>query len=482
MSRLSTYKKKRKPDETPEPMDDAHSLNETLKFVVQKHQASHLHYDLRLELDGVLISWAVPKGPPVFDDEKRIAIMVEDHPYSYKDFEGAIPKGNYGAGKVVIWDEGNYSTLNALTLAEAQKEMRAGLKKGHVAVVLNGKRMQGVYHLVRTSHDGQKNAWLLFKKSKINAKPDKKPAQVSLMLAHTAEKAFSKKDWIFEVKWDGYRTLARIDKGKVRLISRNQKSFNLRFSTIAESLKALSQHEVILDGEVVVLDSMGRSNFQLLQNYLRKKEGELVFYVFDLLYCDGHDLRERPLIERKERLEVLLSPLKDSRIRYSDHIEENGVSFFKEAKKLELEGIIAKNAQSTYQEARSRDWQKIRASLRQEFVIGGFTAPQNSRAHFGSLMVGFYEGKKFIFAGLVGTGFSDATLKELRSKLESAIRKSSPFDTYPKMAKDVTYVNPILVCEVSFTEWTRDAVMRHPVYLGLRVDKEAKDVKADPSR
>lgn len=464
---LATYKKKRKPKETPEPMPRS-SKDGDLIFVIQKHQASHLHYDFRLEVDGVLKSWAVPKGPPVHSDEKRLAIMVEDHPYAYKDFSGVIPKGNYGAGNVTIWDEGTYTVPGATSIPDAEKRMRAGIKKGHVVVLLVGERLQGEFHLVKTLRNGQEKSWLFFQKTTEKKRQDKKPAQVAPMLAQLVDKPFNQKGWIFEVKWDGYRTIANVEKTKVKLSSRNQNSFNRQFATIVKELSLLAEHAPILDGEVVVLDEKGRSRFQLLQKYLKTGEGSLVYYVFDLLYCDGQDLREWPLLERKERLEVLLAPLRNSHIRYSDHIEEKGVRFFAAAKKLELEGILAKNAQSKYQMRRSSDWRKIKTQVRLEVFIGGFTEPRNSREHFGSLMVGVIKNKKRVYVGQVGSGFSDADLKTLFDKFSGLLTKGSPFVSHPKLDSKPTYIKPLLRCEVSFTEWTEDGLMRHPVFEGLK--------------
>ena len=483
MSRLSTYVSKRKLDETPEPKARVAKKGASLIFVVQKHHASHLHYDLRLELDGVLKSWAVPKGPPKTPEEKRLAIMVEDHPYAYKDFHGTIPAGNYGAGVVEIWDKGTYESGDGKTVEAIEAAMRAGLKKGHVSLVFQGKKLKGEYALIRTKRSsGNKEQWLWLKKGEGSKAPkkasarDPMPATVKPMLAISSEKAFNKKDWLFEVKWDGYRALAIIKPGKVELLSRNLKSFNKPFAPIVAELKKHLKHRVILDGEVVALDSSGRSSFQLLQNYEREKEGFLHYYVFDLLYLDGHDLRNQPLIERKELLEQLLAPLKNTTIHYSDHIEDKGIGFFKEAKKLGLEGIMAKDAQSTYEMKRSGSWLKIKAQHRQEVVIGGFTLPRGSREELGALLVGVYEEKTFRFVGHVGTGFDEKTLLMLAGCLEKIVAKECPFAEKPKTNSPATFVKPRLVCEVSFTEWTKEGSLRHPVFLGLRSDKKPKEV------
>lgn len=494
MSPLSVYKKKRSFKKTPEPKPHIAEAGQSLIFVVQKHKARHLHYDLRLELDGVLKSWAVPKGPPKSTQEKRLAIMVEDHPYDYKDFAGVIPAGNYGAGVVEIWDHGTYTVAGATSVDEIQAYMRAGLKKGHVRISLSGTRLKGEYTLVHTSSPKTPNAWLFIKVGKAGEKSsqattkqskkikkDPMPATVKPMLAQLVDKAFNKKDWLFEIKWDGYRAIAMIRNGKVQLLSRNQELFNRQFPQIVDALKEHIKCNAIFDGEIVILDDRGRSQFQLMQGYTKAKKGQLAYYIFDVLYYDGEDLRERPLIERKEKLELLLAPLKKTVIRYSDHIEEQGIKFFKQAVKLELEGIMAKNASSTYQMRRSSDWQKIKTHKRQEVVIGGYTAPKGSRAHFGSLLLGVYEGSALKYIGRVGTGFSDALLKDLFITFKKIKRSTSPFEHVPTIPGTITFLKPILVCEVSFTEWTRDGLLRHPVFLGLRTDKDAREVCKEDS-
>jgi len=475
---LSSYKRKRKLKETPEPKARIKRSRASLIFVVQKHYASHLHYDLRLELFGVLKSWAVPKGPPMTPEEKRLAIMVEDHPYDYKDFSGTIPQGHYGAGKVEIWDKGTYSVLDAKNVKEAESKISAALAKGHLSFVLKGKKLKGEYALIKTALPGAKEQWLWLKKGTAEkARPkDPMPKNPHPMLAQIAEKPFNKKDWLFEIKWDGYRCLAIIKEKKIELLSRNLKSFNKQFPRIASDLKALQQHKAILDGEVVILNKDGRSDFQLMQNYQSDKTGNLFYYVFDLLYLDGQDLRDRPLIERKEILETLLSKLKKTHIRYSDHVMEKGISFFREAKKLGLEGIMAKDINSVYVMKRSHSWLKIKAHKRQEVVIGGFTAPRGSREALGALVVGVYKNKKLHYAGRVGTGFDKESLTMLLRKLKPLIRISNPFNETPKTTAQITFVKPVLVCEISFSEWTKEGSLRQPVFLGLRVDKNAKEV------
>ncbi len=479
---LNAYKKKRVLNKTPEPKARVKKSSEVLIFVVQKHHASHLHYDLRLELDGVLKSWAVPKGPPKTSIEKRLAIMVEDHPYEYKDFCGTIPAGHYGAGEVIIWDTGTYEVPEATNIEEAQKKMRAMLKKGHLKLVFHGNKLKGEYSLIKTALPGAKEQWLWIKKaakkeaSNKKKRPEPMPKELSPMLAESFEKAFNNKDWLFEIKWDGYRCLAIINGKKIKLLSRNLKSFNEKFSPIVRELQALEKHKAILDGEIVVINAKGHADFQLLQNYQDIHEGDLHFYVFDLLFCDGVDLRARALIERKEQLEMLLAPLKKTHIHYNDHVMEKGIAFFKEAKKLGLEGIVAKNSQSAYVMKRSKNWLKIKTKKRQEVVIGGFTAPKGSRVGLGALLIGVYEKNKLHYIGHVGTGFSTDSLQMLEKKLHTIGTAKNPFSTEPKTNGPASFVKPLLVCEVSFSEWTKEGFLRHPVFLGLRDDKKAKDV------
>lgn len=482
MSRLSTYKSKRELKVSPEPKARLGKSHQELIFVVQKHQASHLHYDLRLELDGVLKSWAVPKGPPLSSLEKHLAIMVEDHPYEYKDFAGRIPEGHYGAGTVEIWDHGTYTISGATTRAQAEKFMRAGLKKGHLSLDFFGNKLQGHYTLIKTALPGPKESWLWIKKASEPKEPkehyEKMPAHIDPMLAYLIKTPFDDPDWIFEIKLDGFRALAKIHKSTIELLSRNNKLFNEQFPEIIKDLEKYIKHDVILDGEIVILDSEGRSQFQLLQNYKKNKKN-LFYYVFDLLYIDGRDLRNLPLLERKAILEQLLAPAHNTHLRYSDHIEKAGKRLFKEAQKLGLEGIIAKKSQSSYQMHRSKSWLKIKCTQSQEAIICGFTKARGGREKFGALLLGVYEENKLTYVGLVGTGFSDSLLAELYKKLENLIQKKCPFEEIPVTNMPATFVKPKLVCEISFTEWTTDGSMRHPVFKGLRLDKNAKDVRRE---
>lgn len=515
MKTLSQYITKRKFQSTPEPNPKTVTRHQkNLIFVIHKHRATRLHYDLRLEVNGVLKSWAVPKGPSLNPKDKHLAIMVEDHPFEYKDFEGIIPKGNYGAGEVIIWDEGIYTLAGATNTKEAQRLAEKGIKEGHLDIIFYGKKIKGEFTLVRTSIGGDAKNWLLMKRkgpadstkdvtkqnrsvrsnltiedlAKQNDSPksrsksvkqQKMPHYISPMLAFLVEEPFDRKDWVFEVKWDGYRAIAEIENKNAKLYSRNQLSFNQRYPQIVTALEKMPVSSAVLDGELVLLDKAGRSQFQLMQNYLKTQEGNIIYYIFDLLYLNGYDLRDFPLIERKKLLKQLLSNSKNPHLQYSEHIEEKGIAFFREAEKRNLEGIIGKDSQSTYQMKRSHDWVKIKTHQRQEVVIGGFTQPRGGRKNLGALIVGVYEGKRLKYAGRVGGGFTQKLLSDVYSQLEPLIQEESPFESYPKSLKGVTWVRPNLVCEVVFTEWTTEGLMRHPVFKGIRVDKDPKRVKRE---
>lgn len=464
---LKVYRKKRDVKKTPEPMTSQKSRGE-LAFCVQKHDASHLHYDFRLEYKGVLLSWAVPKGLPLRGKEKRLAIQVEDHPLDYQYFEGVIPEGNYGAGTVELWDHGTYRTIEGHSRKEMEKYLKNGLAKGHFGIILFGKRFQGEFVFHRM-HDQQ---WLLFKKEAKTVTTAKMPKFIPPMLATLIQEPFSDPEWLFEVKWDGFRALAFNDVLK----SRNDLVFD-QFPELNEDLRKI-QENVVLDGEIVILDETGKSNFQWMQNYQRTRKGTLAYYVFDLLYVDGKDLRDLPLIERKKILQSLLDKYKFSFVFFSEHILEEGIEFFKKAELAKLEGVIGKRINSCYQSKRSRDWVKVKTSMRQEAVIGGFTEPQGAREKFGALLVGVYNKKQeLMYAGQVGGGFSRDILRDVYQKLQPFIQDQCPFKNPPK--KKATWVKPKLLCEISFLEWTKENRMRHPVFLGLRDDKCARSVKKE---
>ncbi|GFO67655.1 ATP-dependent DNA ligase [Geomonas limicola] len=506
---LEEYQKKRDFSSTPEPAASLPNAGQGLRFVVQKHAASHLHYDLRLELDGVLKSWAVPKGPSLDPSLKRLAMMVEDHPFDYRSFEGTIPKGNYGAGEVIVWDEGTYAAPGVNDLKESERVLRAGLAKGDLKFVLHGRKLNGEFALVKM-HSEQENTWLLIKKKDTWATTeevtlddrsvlsdlrlddagkaevliasatlpeppsDPLPRDVKPMLATLVDEAFDNPGWIFEIKQDGYRAIAQIESGRVELYSRNNLSFNRNFTAIVRALESLPGN-LVLDGEVVALDEQGRSSFQLLQNHLRTGQGPLCYFVFDLLYRDGHDLRGLPLLARKEQLRALLPDLPE--LRFSDHISETGKDFFELARQNNLEGIVAKRADSSYQSGRrSRDWLKIKIRHEQEAIICGFTQPRGGRGYFGSLVLGAFQGGELVHIGFSGGGFDERMLREIHAKLSELVQPESPFAGKVKAEMPITWVTPRLVCEVTFSEWTDEGVMRHPIFLGLREDKDPESV------
>jgi len=509
---LKEYQKKRSFEETKEPKGSSKKGSSKIKdesfpvFCIQKHDASHLHYDFRLEHKGVLLSWAVPKGPSLNPKDKRLAIQVEDHPFDYRHFEGTIPEGNYGAGTVMIWDEGTYTVLDQTSKKEIEKAIDTGLKKGHLNFILMGKKLQGSYSLVKIKSE-KDNQWLLIKgqdeyvetkdvteqdtsvktnrnlKEIAETKSKKKvfkslPRFIKPMLATLVKKPFDDPDWIFETKWDGYRSLAYIDKD-ITLYSRNEIVFNSLFSPIAKDLENIKA-QCILDGEIVILNSEGKSEFQLLQNYQKTKKGNLFYFVFDLLFLNGEDIRNESLIERKEKLKDLLNASSLKWTRFSDHFDEKGKAFFKKAKEYALEGIMAKKKTSTYHSSRSKEWLKIKTEKRQEAIIIGFTEPRGTRKNFGSLLLGAYDKKKQLtFIGHVGTGFTESLLKELYNKMKPLIIEKSSLEKKIKTNMTPTWIKPKLVCEINFSEWTSDGLMRHPSFIGLRIDKEAKQVQKE---
>ena len=509
---LSKYNQKRDFKQTQEPKGKVAKSVSELIFVVQKHAASHLHYDFRLEMGGVLKSWAVPKGPSMNPDDKRLAMMVEDHPYSYKDFEGTIPEGNYGAGNVIVWDHGTYTPDEPTTNPE--KTLLADLKKGHLSFILKGKKLKGEFSLIKLKGK-QENAWLLIKKQdphatetdvlnknksvisertleelgqkskKISEESHLKKSNTSLaepatfikpMLANTKEKAFDDTEWVFENKYDGYRAISVINPSDVQLFSRNELSFNSNFKPIADELQKID-HIAVLDGEIVVEDENGKANFQLLQNYLKTGLGTLKYYVFDLLNLDGNLITDLPLIDRKELLKILFNKYDFTNVFYSEHTFEKGLNQFEISIKNKGEGIIAKKANSVYlPNKRSSDWLKIKISNEEEAIIIGITEPKKSRKYFGAILLGQYYGKRLQFIGKCGTGFTDSTLKELYTKLQPYFVNESPVNERVVLRDEIQWVKPKLVCQVKFSEWTNDKHLRHPVYLGLRIDKKPNEV------
>ncbi len=594
---LEEYKRKRRFSETPEPPPKL-DKSKGHRFVVQRHRATRLHYDFRLEMEGVLKSWAVPKGPSLNPADKRLAMQVEDHPVSYFDFEGIIPEGNYGAGTVMVWDVGTWEPLSAETkngkyLTATDAEASAMLKKGDFKFRLHGKRLNGDYALIhmKARRPGSKGTeWLLIKKQDENvdsrfdidkydtsvlsgktmpqiagaedaaewksskkasrggvkaawladtlAKLDKKklksppqsasprettrsqqpvaaakskkksemdsassviaelkgaskrpmPSAISPMLASIAEHPFDDPDWLFEIKWDGYRVISFIENGNVRMVSRNQNDLAPRYPELRDLPKLVKAESAILDGEVVVMDEQGRPSFSLMQQRTgiraHGRQGSarpdlpILYYVFDLIYLDGYDLRWVALDERKRTLQQIL-PVGEI-VRFSDHHAGQGTALYQVAKQKGLEGIVAKKRNSCYEERRSREWLKIKITQTVDCVIGGYTDPEGARQYFGSLVLGLYNDRKeLIHVGHAGTGFNHATLKQISDLLKEIETKTKPF-TGPVDAKNVHWVKPVRVAEVKFSEWTHETnegglKLRAPVFLGLRDDKNPED-------
>jgi len=627
---LEEYKRKRRFEDTPEPPPEV-AKKKGNRFVVQKHEATRLHYDFRLEMEGVLKSWAVPKGPSLDPADKRLAMHVEDHPVSYFDFEGTIPEGNYGAGSVMVWDVGTWTPLspvpvNGKYVSATEAEAAAMIAKGDLKFRLNGKRLKGDFALIKMKgrRPGSKgNEWLMIKKhdehvvegydagdidesvlskrsmdeiagdarsrewtssrpagrgrlkaawladavarldqkkkqtktaedaedkkvkdekvkkgkksansrdamssstassavsstngnekaqesskiksSKSSASPASSavvisgpmkrpmPTTVHPMLAESIEKPFDDEDWLFEIKWDGYRAIAFVENGKVRLVSRNQNELTGRYPELKDMPDFIKAKTAVLDGEVVALDADGRASFSLMQQRTgfrpggkraaEKADVPVLYYAFDLLYLDGYDWRRVPLEERKKRLASLVTT--GDSLRYSDHYEVQGKALFEIARSKKLEGILAKKRNSCYEERRSREWLKIKIRHRMECVIGGFTEPEGTRAHFGSLVLGLYDKQgRLIHVGQVGSGFDQKLLTEISKLLGKIETKKNPFYGEVEALRKVSWVKPDLVAEIEYAEWTEGAnsgsgpKLRAPVFLGLRDDKNPKE-------
>jgi bifunctional non-homologous end joining protein LigD len=601
---LEEYQRKRRFSETPEPPPKVEKKKGN-RFVIQKHRATRLHYYFRLEMDGVLKSWAVPKGPSLDPADKRLAMQVEDHPVSYFDFEGTIPEGNYGAGTVMVWDVGTWEPLSPVTVKgkyvpATEAEADVMLKKGDLKFRLRGKRLNGDFALVhiKARRPGSKgNEWLLIKKhdesvetgfdideydssvlskrsmaqiagddhsaewkssrkvsrggvkapwlaesiakvekkrltagvaenksanrsrgkTNANATHEKKstssasstvksssvpsvvknldgavkrpmPSAIQPMLASVIEKPFDDPNWLFEIKWDGYRAIAFIVNGSVRLVSRNHNDLTPRYPELRDFAKFLNANNAVLDGEVVVLDDQGRSSFSLMQQRTGIRshgrqaapgsELPVLYYAFDLLYLDGYDLRHVALEERKRVLKEVLTA--GDTVRYSDHYPGQGIALFDAAKHKGLEGILAKHRGSTYEERRSREWLKIKITQTVDCVVGGYTDPEGTRQYFGSLVLGLYDKKKkLIHVGQAGTGFDLTALKEISQILKPIESSKNPF-TGPVEARNVHWVKPLRVAEVKFSEWTHETdegglKLRAPVFMGLREDKSPEE-------
>jgi bifunctional non-homologous end joining protein LigD len=572
---LTLYKKKRRFNETPEPSGKEKSSKGFLRFVVQKHDASHVHYDFRLEMEGVLKSWAVPKGPSLNPADKRLAMMVEDHPYDYRNFEGVIPAGNYGGGTVIVWDEGTYEPMDAegLNRKEQEKLLLKQLYSGNLKIRIYGKKIKGDYALFQMKGRGERS-WILVKKNdefaseediteneksvksgktlvevaeengttvnhpeahgtrkargrshkeegkkpirllsederettkkknaaKKSAKSSKSagkkkarsvkeilgdsfsaafkssmPKNVVPMLATLVDEPFDNGNWIFEIKWDGYRAVAYCTGKNVELISRNLTPFTEKYYPVTDAFKQLKL-KAVFDGEIVAVDESGLAVFQSLQNW-QNTPVRLQYFIFDILWLDGYDLTQIPLIERKRILKEVL-PQDDEVLKYSDHVIGSGKEFFQAAVSQGLEGIMAKRANSIYQtDKRTDNWVKIKVNLRQEVIIAGFTEPRNTRKFFGSLLLGLYDGDDLVYVGHTGSGFNAKSLEQIYRKLQPLVTNECPFEKCPKGNMPVTWVKPKLVCEIKFAEWTKDRIARQPIFMGLRVDKKAKDVR-----
>lgn len=536
---LAQYKQKRDFKKSPEPAAKK-STAVGASYVIQKHDASRLHYDFRLEMDGVLKSWAVPKGPSLDPKVKRLAVQVEDHPVNYGSFEGTIPKGQYGGGTVMLWDKGNWEPVG-----DPHKSYRAGRLK----FILHGEKLHGGWTLVRTRQveTTKSPQWLLIKErdddarsaadgdildesplsvetsrdldeiandadriwnSESNSKlktpkhvagnrkrkssmamPDAAiekalPKTFDVQLATLVERAPTGNEWLHEVKFDGYRMICRIDRSDIQFITRNHNDWTEKLSSLIPSARKLSCTQAVLDGEIVVLRDDGTTDFQLLQNAFRqKKTTDLKYYVFDLLYLNGKSLVALPLELRKSLLQNLLEDRATSLIYFSDHVVGNGDEFKKQACRLHLEGMISKRRDRPYQPGRGFDWLKVKCIHDEELVIGGFTEPGGSRTGFGALLVGFFDDRKYLhYAGKVGTGFSDKDLHDLHRRMTSLEQVKSPFFDFTKKsgpARTAHWLQPVLVGQFKYASRTNDDKLRHASFQGLREDKKAVDVKIE---
>lgn len=527
-TKLKTYQSKRNFAVTPEPPEGGEQGGATLAFVIQKHWASRLHYDFRLELDGVMLSWAVPKGPSYDTHDKRMAVQVEDHPIAYNSFEGTIPPKQYGAGKVIIWDKGVWRPLS---------DPHQALAAGNLKFELDGHKMHGKWVLVRMKGKGEKQQpWLLIKEKDDYARPaaefsviDEMPDSVQSLpaptAARTAAPAVAKSkacktsatrttaakaaaaalpeqlspqlatlvdslparpdDWLFEIKFDGYRLLARVDGQDIRLITRNGNDWTAKLMPLRAALEKMKLPRGWYDGEIIVADANGRPDFGLLQNaFDGDRSGDIVYYLFDLPFCDGRDLRPLALEERRAMLQAIFEKSRsgdsDHSVRFSAALAVAPQDMIEAACRMGLEGIVGKRRDAAYVSRRSDNWIKLKCGLRQEFVIGGYTDPQGTRKGFGSLLLGTYDQDGLLhYAGNVGSGFNAASLGELTKKLERLAVDASPFEPSKEIGHDAHWVKPTLVAEVSFGAWTRAGSLRHAVFLALRKDKQARSIRRE---
>jgi bifunctional non-homologous end joining protein LigD len=495
---LEEYRRKRVFSKTPEPPDKP-SHEEGNRFFIQRHSARRLHYDLRLEMDGVLKSWALPHGPTLDPAIKRLAVHVEDHPLDYGSFEGTIPSGNYGAGSVTLWDRGTYEWLGPKTPAQMWES-------GDLKLRFHGHKIVGEFALVRTNRAKGKD-WLLIKKkdfavregwdpeadtrsvlqgtgdisSTEGAVKAEMPMSLEPMLATLGSTVPSGSDWLYEVKWDGYRALCFIEGGKVRMVSRRGTKLDKQFAAVAQSLgQSVKADTAVIDGEVVALDDNGNPSFQRLQNLtgfgtkpaVKGALPVLNFFAFDLLYLNGYDLRKAALIDRRQLLISILLP--SDVVRYSEHFVGKGDELLKAVRAKGLEGIIAKQAQSRYESKRSASWIKIKVTCQQDFVVCGFILGE--REPFGALVLGYFKNKKLVYAGNVGSGFTQQSLKAVGEKIEPLITKKPVLSDVPREIGEVTWIKPELVCAVKFTSWTKDDRLRAPVFLGMRTEVAPEEV------
>jgi bifunctional non-homologous end joining protein LigD len=512
---LEEYRRKRDFDRTPEPPPGkVRPRQKQLSYLIQKHDATRLHYDFRLEWEGVLLSWAVTKGPSLNPSDKRLAVRTEDHPLSYGAFEGTIPKGEYGGGAVMLWDKGSWEPVD---------DPQAGLKKGHLAFTLHGERLRGRWDLVRMRAEGKRENWLLIKVGDAEASKNDNTefldrlafsvttgrsmeqiaaadagsqtldALVSLhpevQLATLVDQPPTGDVWLHELKFDGYRLLGFVSGGAARLLTRNGNDWTHRFPSLAAAMTKLKAADAVLDMEAVVMDPDGKSNFQALQEAIGEggDQTRIVAYVFDLLHLDGKDLSALPLTGRKKKLEKLLG--NSARLRYSSHVVGQGVEMLATACEAGLEGIISKVATAPYAPGRQKSWLKIKCSHRQEFIILGFSEARSGGRSLGALYLGYKAGDKredaLRYAGKVGTGFSTQSAIDLTTRFES-LKAASPVLTRTQMTgvaagewRTIHWIRPVLLCEVAFTEWTQDGRIRHPSFQGLREDKDPGEVKKE---
>jgi bifunctional non-homologous end joining protein LigD len=518
---LHAYRSKRDFGKTPEPAESGRAVAGRLGFVVQKHWASSLHYDFRLELDGTMKSWAVPKGPSFDPNVKRMAVQVEDHPLAYADFEGTVPARQYGAGKVIVWDAGTWTPLH---------DARQGIRDGNLKFELHGHKLHGRWVLVRMKGRGEKQApWLLMKEKDAHARSsaeysvvDELPASVKSRAALSRGAPSSEVDptlphhglpaeavpsalpnslspqlatlvdrpppdapeWLYEIKFDGYRMLVRNAASGARLLTRNGHDWTSKLRSLQSAIERLNLPPGWYDGELVLPNEAGIPDFGALQQaFDTHRTNDMVLYLFDVPYADGHDLRGAPLQARRSFLRGLLAPSRPDRIRFSDEFDAAAESIIASACKLGLEGVIAKRRSSPYRSSRSTDWVKLKCSQRQEFVIGGYTAAQGARAGFGALLLGLNDAHGVLqYAGDVGSGFTDKALKDIKRMLDARSRTKSAFAVGSKIEGKPSWVAPTLVAEVSFGEWTRAGRIRHAVFRGLRDDKEARTIVREKAK